>query len=46
MKSIMYTCIITVKFLAESNTGLKFFVTTGSLYITFIVGLELTGSIY
>ena len=27
MKSIMYTCIIrVVKFLAESNTGLKFFV--------------------
>lgn len=47
MKSIMYTCIIrVVKFLAESNTGLKFFVTTGSLYITFIVGLELIGSIY
>lgn len=41
----MYICIINVKFLAES-IGLKFSVTTRSLYIIYNMDMELAGSIY
>ena len=42
MKSIMYLCILrVVKFLAESDTWLKFSLMTGSLHIIFIMSLGL-----